>query len=300
MLATVPTGYRWFLILSLLLVVSCSKKADFNQSESSPTADARPDAAKSNARSQEKGTYSANLSSESAPTSQPEVQQHRMIVRNGEITLSSSDHEQTMHEITNIVSKCGGYVSNESTRHTEYHTIESELTVRIPANRFDSALAAIKKTGSEVTYENITAEDQTKEYYDLERHTASKKAELEQLDQLLRTAKKLDDILTIKSEIRDIESELDDLQASTKQIESEVLYSKLHIEIRSQTDDGFFARIGRSIGKGASSFTDVLTDTITFLIAGIPVFAVLIAFIYLVIWMARRPARKKRDAEANP
>jgi predicted component of type VI protein secretion system len=220
-----------------------------------------------------------------------------MIVRNGDLTLESTDHERTMQSITNLVTANGGYVSNQSTRHTDDAKIFSELTVRIPVEHFDSVLSAIKKTGSEVVSENISAEDQTKRYYDLEGHFAAKRLEMTQMQDLMKSAKSMTDIITIKKEILDLQADIDDIEGMTKQIANEVSYSTLRIEIMSRANNAFFPKIGSAIGKGFSSFSDVLGDTISFVISKSPVFAALLGFIYLIMWMSRRGRRKEKERE---
>jgi Domain of unknown function (DUF4349) len=193
----------------------------------------------------------------------------------------------------------GGYVSNQSSSHESYHAMTSDMTVRIPVARFDTALGIIRKSVKEVLSENISAEDKTTEYYDVASRLSSKKAELEQLNQLYKSAKTVQDMASIKSQITQVQNEIDNFSGQTKNIEREVAYSTLEIYITSEGQQDFLTRIGMAIGGGASSFTDVLSGTVQFVIGGLPAIAALFGFIYLLIWLSKRSGRKKKQEQTE-
>lgn len=281
--------FRWVFLLSLLLSFSCGRKDGSDSTSTNGSTDASTSAPSAVQNSK-------TISPEEKPNA-PSAPQPKMIVRNGDLTLESTDHERTMQSITNLVTASGGYISNQSTRRTDDAKIFSELTVRIPVEHFDSVLVGIKKTGSEVVSENISAEDQTKRYYDLEGHLAAKKLEMAQMQDLMKSAKSMTDIIAIKKEILDLQADLDDIEGVTKQIANEVSYSTLRIEIMSRASNAFFPKMGTAIGRGFSTFGDVLGETITFVISKSPVFAAMIGFIYLIMWMSRRGGRKEKERE---
>jgi hypothetical protein len=278
---------RTILIAILLagLLNSCSKK----QGESAPDAASQQTAPKTSASTQSSGD-SARPASLVNP---------RMIVRNGTMRLGSPDPQETVEKITHIVENLGGYVSNQSASHESYHAMTSEMTVRIPAARFDTALGIIRKSVKEVLSENISAEDQSTEYYDVESHLSAKKAELSQLEELYKSAKTVQDMVSIKSQIIQVQNEIDSFSGQSKNIERQVAYSTLEIYISSEGQQDFLTRIGMAIGSGAASFTDVLSGTVQFVIGGLPAIAALFGFIYLLIWLSRRSGRKKKREDSE-
>ncbi len=275
-----------FVFVLVLLASSCGSKQNPNQvSSSGDLAPASPSATTTRTTSDQTGSA----------VGEPSV--HKMLIRSGSISLESPNHPETLRQITGIVQRAGGYVSNESSRILENESIESEMTVRIPAERFDSVVDMIKRTGTSVTSENISVEDATKQYYDQESHLNAKKLELAQLEELLRSAKTVQEIIAVRHEIVDVSQSVDELEGSTKLIESEVNYSTLRIELTSKGGNGVIARIGAAFNHGFTGFVDVLTGVITFLIAGIPAFLVILGFVYVIILLVRRGTKKQQATD---
>jgi hypothetical protein len=66
----------------------------------------------------------------------------RKIVRNGSLELVVTDVEQASRKIRTIVDGVGGFVEKLAQTHVGGHT--AVITVRVPADRLDPAMAQIK------------------------------------------------------------------------------------------------------------------------------------------------------------
>ena len=279
MTATMRTVLTIWLTLSLAFVLNgCDKKSGSDSSPESST----PHSASHDA-------------TQSRVVSDPS-----MIARTGSMSLGSPNPEETVDKITKIVNGLGGYVSNQSTYHASHHAANSDITVRIPVVRFDTALGLIRRSAKEVLSEDINAEDRAMDYNDVSTRLAEKQAEQKKLDTLSSSAKRVKDKVAVEGQRRDQQDEMDKLSDKARNIQRDVRYSTLRISISSEGEQGFFERIGMAIEGGFSSFADVFAGTVQFLIGGFPAIAALFGFIYLLIWLSKRSGRRRREFEEPP
>lgn len=272
------------LVLFAVLISSCDKKGGPSSESSSPSSSSSGNASSASYH----GTDSNALPAQN------------MIVRTGTMQLGSSEPSETIQKITQIVSGVGGYVETQSLDHERYHATSGRIVVKIPVAHFDSALVLIRKTGNSVLNESIEAENVSNEYYDVSGRLAAKKAELAQLQELYKSAKSMQDIASIKSQVLDLEKEIDELGGQTKTMEHNVAYSTLSIFISNEGERNLVSRIGDAFSSGFSSFGDVLAGTIQFVIGGLPAIAALFGFIYLIVWLSQRADRRRAARYRNP
>ena len=114
--------------------------------------------------------------------------------------------ETTLHtlidETQGFVSFADVYTQTGSPRHGVWRA-------RIPIAKFDSFRKGIAKVG-EVVRTSVQTKDVTAEYYDLEEHVKSEKAQEEALRELLkRTTDKIENILAVRRELGSIRDEIE-------------------------------------------------------------------------------------------
>jgi hypothetical protein len=230
-----------------------------------------------------------------APPAAPAETSQRMIARDGSVRIAVEDQQAAAASIRKLVKEAGGYIAQESME--RYANLPSEITmdVKIPYGTFDSSLAAITRIADVVLSQRISQIDYTEAYTRDTTELSTKRAELEGLTQLLRSAKSIQDIMAIKKELIDVQSDLDSYSASAKSTEHRVAFASLNLTIAAKASQGFLAKIGQAFLSGFSTFSDVLAGTITFLIGGIPAFIVIGILIYLIRKLLHR-RRARRDS----
>ena len=169
------------------------------------------------------------------------------------------------------------------------------MNVRIPAAQFDSVMSEIKAIAGDVLSQSITSDDESKEYYDLTSRLKSKRAELDQLNLLYKSAKSVKDIIAVRDETVKVQEEIDELGGGAKKIEEEVRMSQLSIEIVSVGSDGFGKKISGAFSDGWTSLEDFIPDLIRFVIMASPFIVVLVLII--MAWRMRKRRIRKRMAE---
>ena len=90
----------------------------------------------------------------------------RKIVRTADVSMIVADTEPTMQLITELVTAAGGYIA-DSKAWREQDQVRGRISARVPAEKLDGTLGAIKKLATRVERENIGGKDVTEEYSDL-------------------------------------------------------------------------------------------------------------------------------------
>ena len=91
----------------------------------------------------------------------------RVVIRNGQIELVVESVEDSFQQVRQITESTGGYVSG-STLTGRDETQRAYLTLRIPADDFDSVVERLRGLAIEVHSASTSSQDVTEEYADLQ------------------------------------------------------------------------------------------------------------------------------------
>ena len=155
----------------------------------------------------------------------------RKLIKNGSMTLVVDNLEQTRNDVVGLIEKHGGYVSNEQYSNWE-HSSSYNLTVRIPCDKFDVFVAEVEAGKGKIESKSMYINDVTAEYIDLETRLDTKRSYLKRYKELLKSAKSVQEIVSIEDKIRSLEEEIDSTVGQLKYLSNQVDYSTLHLNIR--------------------------------------------------------------------
>ena len=220
----------------------------------------------------------------------------RKLIKNGSMTLVVDNLEQTRNDVVGLIEKHGGYVSNEQYSNWE-HSSSYNLTVRIPCDKFDVFVAEVEAGKGKIESKSMYINDVTAEYIDLETRLNTKRSYLERYKQLLKSAKSVQEIVSIEDKIRSLEEEIDSTVGRLKYLTNQVEYSTLHLQIRHDDANfdphhpdhgqGFWHRFSQSLSSGLRG----LVDLAFFLVRIWPAWIIIL----LVLGAIRRAKRKNDD-----
>ena len=220
----------------------------------------------------------------------------RKLIKNGSMTLVVDNLEQTRNEVVSLIEKHKGYVSNEQYSNWE-HSSSYNLTVRIPCDKFDGFVAEVEAGKGKIESKSMYINDVTAEYIDLETRLNTKRSYLERYKQLLKSAKSVQEIVSIEDKIRSLEEEIDSTVGQLKYLTNQVDYSTLHLQIRHDDTNfdphhpdhgqGFWQRFSQSLSSGMRG----LVDFAFFLVRIWPAWIIIL----LVLGVIRRAKRKNDD-----
>ena len=188
-------------------------------------------------------------------TSQPAVAQH-LIVYSGALNLVVSDVADTLDSIRQLAISSGGYMDELSA---------SAITVRVPAAKFDGAVAAVAKMG-EVTNRQIKASDVTEEMRDLDIRLANSEQIRDNLLKILATAQNVEDTLKVETQLERVTETVELLKGKIRYMQSQVEYSSLRVQLNSPVPQNQMVAVipfawVRDLGQGlVSGLTETHTE----------------------------------------
>ena len=122
-----------------------------------------------------------------------------------------------------------------------------QATIRVPANNLPSLMQSLESV-AKVTSSQVSMDDVTATYLDLEAALKNKRALRDRLRALLSQANKVEDILKIEKELSRAQTDLDQTEARMKSIRSRVTQSTLKLSIKRQRIPGPLGVVTQSGG----------------------------------------------------
>lgn len=161
--------------------------------------------------------------------------QGRMIIRTANLTIVVKDSAQTMDDLVALARSFDGYVA-ASNRWYSADQLYGEMTIRVPAERLDEVLAAIRDQALRVENENIGSEDVTEEYADVDARLRNLEATEQELLALLTEVREnrgeAEEILAIHRELTTIRGQIESLQGRKNYLERMTALSTITLSVR--------------------------------------------------------------------
>ena len=215
------------------------------------------------------------------------------IIRNADVRFQVEKLEVSAAAVKKTVAAHKGYVASANeTRSNAAH--QMDFTIRIPAAQFEAVLSQLLAQSVFVARNNVTAEDVTEEFVDIESRLKTKRQlEARYLD-LLKQAKTMKDILELERALQQIREEIEAREGRLKFLRNQVGYSTIRIEMYEEVayatapETGFWGKLAASFSNGWGILLDILIGAVTLW----PVWLLL----GVGIWLLRKWRRRKNNA----
>jgi len=162
--------------------------------------------------------------------------QERLVIKNADLAIVVKDPETRMNEISDLAVEMGGFVVSSNLYQSYYgpNSIEvpgANVTIRVPSERLDEALEKIKEGSSDVQYENISGQDVTSQYVDLQSQLSAKQAAEKKLLEILDKAEQAEDVLAIYLQVQSVQTEIEVLKGQIKYYEESAALSVVSVTL---------------------------------------------------------------------
>jgi hypothetical protein len=138
----------------------------------------------------------------------PKVDWDRKIVKTANLNLEVKDFNAFYRFLKTSVSNAGGYVAQESQSQDEYK-IMNTVSIKVPVDQFDNVLTVLLDGAKVIKEKTVNSADVTGQIIDTKsRLEAKKQVRLKYLE-LLQQAHKMEDILTVQTEINEIQENIE-------------------------------------------------------------------------------------------
>ncbi|WP_394758775.1 DUF4349 domain-containing protein [Flavobacterium sp.] len=229
-------------------------------------------------------------SAEAIVVNSPQKTSETKIIKTGNLRFESSDLESSFQTIQKSVTKHKAIIQNDNSGKDDY-SVYRNFTIRIPNQDFDAFISEISQGVSHFDRKEISQQDVTEEFIDIEaRMNAKKKLEARYL-QLLTKANKVSEMLEIEKQLAEIREEIEAKEGQLKYMQSQVSMSTVSIEMytNNASQSGITVSYGGKIWNEIKSGFNGLSS---FLLGIIGVWPFIIIFVLLFIFIKRRFKKK--------
>ena len=214
---------------------------------------------------------------------------NRKLIRNGSIDFKVKEVKQTKIDIEKICKELNAYSSNESENNFG-DRLQYIQTIRVPADKFDALFTRIEPLAVKVENKNISTEDVTEEFIDVEARLNTKKELETRYLEILKQAKTVEEIISVESKIANVRSEIESMQGRLEYLKNQVSLSTVNVSYYETlgTDFGFATKL-------VDSLKDGWQNLLSFIILLITLWPFGIALGLLLIWWKNRKKTKETN-----
>ena len=178
----------------------------------------------------------ADISKSADQASNMQTDVKRLVIKNAELAIVVSDPKADMARITKLADEMGGYVVSSNLFQSYYgpnsiEVPEATITIRVPSEKLDEALTRIKEDAVDIDSENVSGQDVTSEYVDLQSRLTAKQAAEKKLLEILDEAKETEDVLAVYTELQMIQTEIESLKGQIKYYEQSAALSSISVRL---------------------------------------------------------------------
>ncbi|HHY14017.1 MAG TPA: DUF4349 domain-containing protein, partial [Thermoanaerobacterales bacterium] len=229
----------------------------------------------------------------------------KKLIKRANIQLEVEELEQKLNEISQLVELKGGYVENSSVW-SSTTTVEiqknSNLLIRVPESSFDEVLFTIEEMGYTKS-KNITGEDKTLEYIDIEARMRNMELHEEKLLMIMDKATNMQETIEIMREVGNIRADIESMKRQLKYLDNQIRFSTIDLDmfetsspksgINMRNYRGLWGRIVEAFILNVNNLINNGASILIYISSALPM-VIVIAIIIVIILKIRRLFMNKR------
>ena len=145
----------------------------------------------------------------------------QMLIYTAHVTMSVYQVSPALDAIEAIARAMGGYLESRN---------DTQIQIRIPRARFDEALHKVEASG-DVIHRDVTAQDVTDAYFDLDARLRNARAVRDRLQALLEKAA-VKEAIEIQKELERVTGEIEVLEGKLKLLTNKIAYSTIEVSFQ--------------------------------------------------------------------
>ena len=151
----------------------------------------------------------------------------RLLIYRGTFTVMVPAVTESIDRWLSRVEAVGGYLQNRQ---------GTSLVCRVPAAQFKSLVAEIPNFGR-ITFQSMTTEDVTREFYDVQIRLDTARKALARLQELLAKAEAVEDVLKIEKEIHRLTEKIERFEGQLRFMNDQIAFSTLSVTFQSNAPE---------------------------------------------------------------
>jgi hypothetical protein len=158
----------------------------------------------------------------------------RAVVRSGSLTVRVPKIEQAERVANGLVSQLSGYVEGSQSSDLAGPNAVITMSLKVPVGRFQTLIARCEALGVRES-KTVTSQDVTGQLVDLDARVRSLRAEESSYQGMLTQARRLDDIIPLRTRLAELRSTIESIAGQRKALGDQAAMSSLSLTLRQDT-----------------------------------------------------------------
>ena len=234
-------------------------------------------------------------------------QDDALVIKTGAVSLEVKDLDEALDAARAAIRALGGYVSG-SERTTDGDQPRATVSYRIPADRWDDALVALRKLASKVLAEQTQAVEVTGTVLDLDARIDNLRVTERALQAIMDRATKISDVLEVQAQLTQVRGEIEQLSTEKAHLEEQAALSTLMVSYslpaapvvvatKDWNPGGEFDQALASLVRMGQA---VVAGLIWFGVVWVPLLIVAALLLAIALFVLRRLARRLPKPPSGP
>ena len=211
----------------------------------------------------------------------PTAPEGLLIIKTGAIAIQVSGLDPALTSANQLIIGLGGYTSG-SERFGDDDDAQASVTYRVPAARWDEALAGLRGIGEKVLEERSSTQDVTSQVVDLGARIANLQATERALQAIMDQATAIKDVLTVQAELTKTRSEIEQLTAQKLAFEGQAAFSTVTVTFALKPNPV----LAEQQGFDAATEAEAATASLVSILQGLATAGIWFGIVWLPILLA--------------
>lgn len=205
-----------------------------------------------------------------------------------EIEVDKGEFQRQFGRAGDVAAQFGGFVAGRDARETDGKTASGTVTIRVPSDKLDAALDALRDLGR-LTGEQQASQDVSTEFVDLEARLRHAKTQEAFYLRLMERATTIADLIQIQSQLSQVQLQIEEIQGRLNFLKDQTAYSTITVRIFEPGVSTARGRLGKAWAEAIEGFKSVIAGLVVFVGWMAPL--VLLGLIVVIAWrlLRRRP-----------
>ncbi|WP_077704865.1 DUF4349 domain-containing protein [Virgibacillus dokdonensis] len=301
---------RLFLLLCffLILLTSCDERSDSSDQSNSvssyqddkttiQTEDSREMADSGKEQTEQKAEETEVPKADTYDVDQ------RKVIYTADTRIEVKDLQKKIATLESLIIDYNGYIVESSrSNDTEEKNSTGFITARVPQTNFKTFMDEVESGEGKLLSNNISGQDVTEEYVDLESRLQSKKVVEKRLLAFMEQAEKTEDLLAISEDLAEVQEEIEQITGRMNYLQNKADLATVHIEIQENNvslEDGdlnTWEATKQQFIKSINFLLKVISNVFVFIAGNMPVL-ILISVLGWLGWIFIRKWVKQNHKE---
>jgi hypothetical protein len=229
----------------------------------------------------------------------------QMVIYQADLQLRIKNFEQSVRSLEEKAENYGGYIAESTVSKEGTEQVSGSLTIRIPQKHFQDFLHDAQGQAAEVLHRNITGQDVTEEYVDLESRLKSKRVVEERLLAFMKAATKTEDLLKISADLAAVQEEIETIEGRLKFLENQTALSTVTITLFEnkvivpnidKDKLNTWEKTKKQFMESTNFLLAALSGLVVFIVGNMPIFIIFaILGVIVVFYYKKRKSKNERQ-----